>query len=148
MEKKDLVTRILAVLGTLLAWFPILLPIVFSLAAFSRVQILRFDFLIPAEIFPVVLVGAGLLVWAARRAHRRRGLIGWSIGLILFGLLAAISLAQVTGLASGEIEPVGWPVVLVNICFAVFWTGLIGMAVGGILLWRDLARQQRALTLP
>ncbi len=42
----------------------------------TRERIFRFDYLMPAELFPATLVGGGLLIWAALRAHSRRRLIG------------------------------------------------------------------------
>jgi hypothetical protein len=40
-----------------LAWFPILAPIVFAVGSLLRDGRFRFDYLMPAELFPVVLVG-------------------------------------------------------------------------------------------
>ena len=56
----------------------------------------------PAELFPVVLVGGGLLVWAAIRAGLRRGIIGWGLAAAVGFLIVSMALAMVTGLASGE----------------------------------------------
>ena len=76
MAKKDSLTKALAVVGTVLVWIPILAPALFSAAFLIRTRMFRFDYLMPAEIFPVALVGGGLLLWAALRARSRRGLIG------------------------------------------------------------------------
>src|SRR5512146_925771 len=103
--KTSLLTRILAILGTLLVWFPILAPFIFSLRALINQQMFRFDYLIPAELFPVALAGGGLLVWAALRARLHLRLIGWGMGVAVFLLVGGQVLAVVTGLASGEIEP-------------------------------------------
>jgi hypothetical protein len=144
MDKKDLITRTLVIIGTVLTWFPMLLPVIFSGSHLLRAQIFRFDYLMPAEIFPVVLVGAALLLWGARRAHMRIALVGGGFALTLVSLALALVLAQVTGMASGAIEPVGWPFALVAGCFVLFWIGMLAMGVGGVLLWRDLANKQRA----
>ncbi|HEX6384498.1 MAG TPA: hypothetical protein VF177_07500, partial [Anaerolineae bacterium] len=65
MEKKGILTRILAIVGTVLVWLPILAPVMFSMAAIIEERVFRFDYLMPAELFPVALVGGGLLIWAA-----------------------------------------------------------------------------------
>jgi hypothetical protein len=138
MEKKDRLTKVLAIVGTVLVWLPILAPVVFSVIRFVQARRFQFDYLMPAELFPVVLVGSGLLLWAAFRARSRREIIGWGL-LAMTGLLViSQALAVVTGLASGETETGGWQWALVLALFAGFWLGLLGIAIGGILLVRDL----------
>ena len=148
MDKKNLITRTLVTSGTVLAWFPMVLPFIFSISRLLRARNFRFDYLMPAEIFPVVLVGGILLLWGAWRAHLRTALVGGGFALTLAGLALALVLAQATGMASGAIEPLGWPVVVVSACFVLFWIGMIGMGIGGILLWRDLSRQHQSTPAP
>ena len=74
-------TRVLAVLGTVLAWFPLAATVLISLAGSLVRGAFLFDYLMPAEFFPVALVGGGLLLWAAVRARLRRRWIAWSLGL-------------------------------------------------------------------
>jgi hypothetical protein len=62
MEKKDVLTKILAIVGTVLVWIPILAPVVFSVIRFIAQRRFRFDYLMPAELFPAALVGGGLLL--------------------------------------------------------------------------------------
>jgi hypothetical protein len=92
----------------------------------------------PAELFPVVLVGGGLLIWAALRVRERRRLIGWSLGIACGGLVGGQALAVVTGLASGETQPAGWWWALVLACMGVYALAVVGMGVGGVLLLRHL----------
>lgn len=139
MGKKDTLTKILAIAGSILVWLPMLAPLVFAVIRFIQARRFLFDYLMPAEIFPVVLVGSGLLVWAAIRARSRRGLIGWGLAAAVGLLICSMALAEVTGLASGETEEGGWQWALVLVLFAGFWLGLVGMGVGGVLLVRDLS---------
>ena len=140
LTKTSLLTKILAILGTVLVWFPILAPFIFSLRALINQQMFRFDYLIPAELFPVALTGGGLLVWAALRARLHLRLIGWGLGVAAFLLVGGQVLAVVTGLASGEIEPAGtwWALVLASILG--YSLALIVIGIGGVLLLRDLSR--------
>ena len=80
MEEKDVLTKMLAIAGTALVWFPNLAPVLLSVIGFITERMFRFDYLMPAELFPVALVGGFLLLWAALRARSRRGLIGGSLG--------------------------------------------------------------------
>ena len=138
MAKKDRFTQILAIVGTVLVWLPILAPVFFAVIRFIQSRRFMLDYFFPAELFPVVLVGSGLLLWAALRARSRRGIIGWSIGTAVGLLVASMAVATVTGLDSGEVEMGGWQYALVLVLFAGFWLALLGIAIGGILLVRDL----------
>jgi hypothetical protein len=77
MEKKGMLTKVLAVVGTVLVWFPILATIAISVVGSIGDRVFRFDYLMPAELFPATLVGGGLLMWAALHSRLRRRLIGW-----------------------------------------------------------------------
>ncbi len=138
MPKKSFVTKFLAITGTVLAAFPILATILTSLLGSIRARMFRFDYLMPAELFPVALVGGGLLFWAALRARSRRGLIGWGLGVAVALLVGSQALAVSSGLASGETEPVGliWALVLGGI--VAFALALIVIDIGGVLLVRDV----------
>ena len=65
MEKKVILTKVLAVIGTVLVWFPIVATVVLSIVGSIRSHIFLFDYLLPLELFPVALVGGGLLLCAA-----------------------------------------------------------------------------------
>lgn len=143
MENRGALTKILAVIGTVLVWLPIAAPILFAAMMFPRRGRFLFDYLMPAELFPVVLVGGGLLLWAALRARAHRKLIGGGLGTAVALLVGGQALAVITGLASGETEPVGvwWALVIVSL--AVYTLAVAAMGVGGILLMRELFRGPR-----
>lgn len=138
MGKRDAFTKILAITGTVLVWLPVVAPFFFSIIAFTQGRVFRFDYLMPAELFPAVLLGGGLLLWAAFRARSQKKLIGWGLGIAIFLLVAGQVLAVVSGLASGEREPTGfwWVVVLVSI--GLYTLAVIAMGVGGVRLCREL----------
>lgn len=99
-----------------------------------------FDYLMPAELFPAVLLGGILLLWAALRARSRRALVGWSLGLAAGLLAAGQALAVATGPASGAINPAGWPWVLVLASIAGYTLAVIALGVGGLLLFQTLSK--------
>ena len=69
MEKKGVLTKVLAVIWTVLVWFPIVATVVLSMVGSIQVHTFLFDYLMPLELFQVALVGGGLLIWAALRAR-------------------------------------------------------------------------------
>ncbi|HEX9029309.1 MAG TPA: hypothetical protein VF823_09050 [Anaerolineales bacterium] len=141
MQKKDSLTKILAVIGTVLAGFPLLATILTSLLGSLRARMFHFDYLMPAELFPIAIAGGGLLLWAALRAKARRGLIAWGLGIAVGLLVGSQALAVASGLASGETEPVGliWALVLGGI--VAYALALIVIDVAGVLLVGDLFRK-------
>ena len=142
MEKKDTLTKILATVGTILVWLPILSPVLFSILLFGAERGFGFDYLMPAELFPVALAGSGLLLWAALRARSQVKLIAWGVGISILMLFGGQWIAVSSGLASGERQPTGlaWAIVIASL--AVYSLGLILAGTGGALLLRELFRKR------
>jgi hypothetical protein len=138
VQKRDGLARGLAIAGTVLIWIPLALPILFAFTRYARARMFRVDYLMPAELFPMVAVGACLLLWAALRARSRQKLIAWGIGIAVTGLIASQGLAVVTGLASGETGPAGVWWALVLGLYGLYPLALIVTGVGGALLLHDL----------
>lgn len=138
MEKRGVLTKILAVAGTVLILLSILIPVAFSVVSLIEEGVFRFDYLMPLELFPAALTGGGLLVWAALREHSYQKLICWSLGVVVGMLVFGQVIAVVSGLASGEAEPTGfwWAVVLASLI--IYSLALIVLGVGGVLLLHSL----------
>jgi hypothetical protein len=143
MEKRGVLTKILAIVGTILVWLPIAAPLLFSVLHYSRAKQFRLDYLMPAELVLVVLLGGGMLLWAALRARSRRALIAGGLGGAVVFLVAGQALAVATGLASGEMEPTGFWWALVVASLALYIAGIVAAGVGGVLLVRGLLREER-----
>jgi len=137
-KTKRLLTLILAIAGTSLVWLPVLAPLFFALVSLTQGRGFLFDYLVPAELFPLVLAGGLALIWAAIRARTQRKLIGWSFGFALGILFVGQLLAGATGLASGETEPSGWPWAFVLASLGLHALAVALMGVGGLLLPRAL----------
>ena len=139
---KNNLTKGLAIVGTVLVWLPVLAPFVFSLLGFFRRGFFNFDYLMPAELFLVFLVGGGLLLWAALRARSHRAVIGGGLGAAVVLLGASMALAVVSGLATGTARPEGWPWFLVLASIAIYTLAIVVIGVVGVLLVRDLYKPQ------
>jgi hypothetical protein len=135
--------RVLAAVGTALVWLTVLSPAALAVIGVLAGRRFGFDYLMPAELAPVALVGGGLLLWVALRARSRRAIIGWGLAIGAGSLVVGMALADVTGLASGDIEPTGWQLALVASSLGVYCLALVAIGVGGLLLLRDLGRPDR-----
>jgi hypothetical protein len=140
MKKKDYLERGLALFGTIFVLLPVLAPLFFTVVSLLIDGRFRLDYLMPAELFPLALLGAILLLAASLWSHMRRSVIGWGIGIALASLAAGMVLSQVSGLATGETEPTGWIMAVVLVPLAAYTLAIVVIGVGGILLLRDLFR--------
>jgi hypothetical protein len=140
MEKRDGSTKFLAIAGTVLVWLPLLAPVIFGVIRLIQSGRFLFDFLIPAELFPVELLGGILLILTAFRAKSQKKLIGWSFAAAIVLLVGSQGLAFITGVASGETEPRGLLFAFVLIPLVLFIFAQVIIGVGGILLIKDLSK--------
>jgi hypothetical protein len=141
MINKIRLSKVLAVVGTILVWLPIIMPLMLSAIQLLVTGEFLIDFLMPAELFPVALVGSLLVLAAAVLTRSYRAVIGGSLGTALIMLVGSQALAVATGLASGAREASGWRLVLVLVVFAMFVVALIITAIGGLFLTRSLFRK-------
>jgi len=145
MKSGNVLTKVLAIAGTIFVGLPILAPIIFSLIRLFSGGHFLFDYLMPAELAFLVAIGGGLLIWAAIRAQSRLRLILWIIGLALLFLLGSQGLAVVTGLADGTItDSSPWFVVVLSIMI-LYDIMVVLLTVEGILLCRDQFKSPREI---
>lgn len=138
MDRRDVLTKLLAVAGTILVVAPLAAPLLLSLARLAQAGRLQIDYLMPAELFLVALAGGLLLLAASVLARSHRAVVGWSLGAAAALLIAGMGAATLTGLASGAAQPTGWRVLLVAGLIVGYVLALVALAVGGILLTRSL----------
>lgn len=138
MKKVNTFTKVLAVMGSLLVWFPVLAPVLLTLVRAAGGGPLMFDYLMPGELFPLAAVGAVLLIWAAARMKQHVRLIAGSFAAAVALLLGGLAVAAATGLAGGEIEPSGWPWMVTLLMLNGYSVMLLVLGVEGILLLQQL----------
>ncbi len=135
--------KVLAVAGTALVWLPVVFMVITGVAGSIQAGRLLVDYLIPLELFWMVFLGSGLLLWSAILAHRRQRLFGWGLGLIVCLLVLSQVIAMLTGLASGEHEAEGWRMVIMVGLIASYLLSIAVVGGGGIMLSRELLRREQ-----
>lgn len=142
-KNRNIITGILAAGGSTLVLLPILAPVFFSLVKLTQGGPFMLDYLMPAELFPVAILGGVMLIWAAARARSKRVIIGWSSAIAIISLIGGQLIAVITGLASGAVKPDGWQWVLVLISLFIYTASLVVIGITGIILTREQFQQNR-----
>ena len=133
-RQKSALTKIFAIAGAVLLWAPILFMLVTGIIVSIATKTLLMDYLLLAEVFPLVALGLVLLVLATLLSRTYRKRIGWISAAALLALVATNIVAAATGLASGEIAPEGPPLIATTICIAIFNLLILAVAILAILL--------------
>lgn len=138
MKKNNILTHILAWIGTVLVSLPIFAPILFSVLALLHGGGLHFDYLMPAELFIFILAGGAVLIWAALRKQLYSKQLIWGAAAAIATLAGSQSLAVASGLASGTREASGvwWMSVLALL--GIYLCACVWIWVHGVRLLRSL----------
>lgn len=134
--------RALGVIGTTLTGVPLAAPVVLSAVLLLAAGSISFDFLMPGELFSIVIAGGILALAASVIAHHLSVWIGLMTAAtaILFG--ACLWLAEATGLASSRTEPAGWPLFAVVGSYVLYVVSVVGLFVAGVALCRMMFASQ------
>jgi hypothetical protein len=141
MKKKTLWTKVLAVAGTVLLWLPIAATLITAIIGSISARSFLFDYLMPAELFPLAFVGAGLLLWASFRAKLLVRPISWGLDAVIGLPVAAQLIAIFTGLANGDVARGGWQEILVTTLIGLYGLAIIATGILGIQLCQKLFKK-------
>ena len=106
-KQKRALTKVFAVSGTVVLWAPILFLFVTAIVGSIEGKALLFDYLMLAELFPIVALGLILLVFASLLSGLYRKWFGWGSVAALLSLTAAQIVSTASGLASGALAESG-----------------------------------------
>ena len=146
--RRTITARVLAVAGTVLVGIPLAAPIFLAAIFFVRSGGFHLDFLMPGELFVVVLGGGVVLFASSLVSRQRRNLTGWLV--LAVGVLFVVSmiLAISTGLASGETPAEGWPLASVLGSYGLYLVAVVALFVEGVGLCRRLFAAAPAFNFP
>lgn len=141
-KQKSALAKIFAVCGTLLLLAPILFMLVTAVVGSIAGKALLFDYLMLAELFPIVALGLVLLVLASITSRILPKWIGWSSAVALILLAASLLFANASGLSSGTGSVQSGAVAFVIVGIALYDLLVLGIAILGILLVKKLFQKQ------
>lgn len=140
LKKTNWLTRFQVITGLVLVAIPILSPIILSIIRLISIGRFQFDYLMPAELGLPVLIGAGMLLWAAIREQAYIKWIAWCLGIAVLLVFGGQGLALFTGLASGKIGTTGWQYGVVFASFIGYDIAVLCLVICGVVLCRRLFR--------
>lgn len=140
MRKNNISIRILAITGTVLLFLPVLTTFLTGTFISIARHRLRVDYLMPAELGLLAIIGGGLLLLAAilSRTHLKQILLIYLLMIIM--LVGSQAIAVWTGLASGAREATGWPFTLVIGMLVVYALLTVVLGLAGVQLSKDLIK--------
>lgn len=143
-KQKSTLAKIFAVVGTLLLIAPILFLILTSVVGSIAGKAFLFDYLMLAELFPAVALGLILLFVASLISRILPKWIGWCSAAALILLAGSMLYATASGLSSGALSMDSGAFIIVVIGIALYNLLVLGIAVLGILLVKQLFQKQRS----
>lgn len=141
-KRKLTLSKAFAVAGTLLLIVPILFLFVTSVVGSIASKSLLFDYLMLAELFPVVALGLILLVLASLLSRILPKWIGWCSAAALILLAGAVLYANASGLSSGALSMDSGAFVVAFTAIALYNLLIFEIAILGILLIKRLFEQK------
>lgn len=138
MKKDQVLIRSLAITGTVLVGLPLVAPIVFGVIFLIMNGRFLLDYLMPAELFLMVMAGGLLLFWAAWRFRSKVKQIGWGLAAAAGSLALTQGFAEITGLAHGDNPAEGWRLALVMSFLVLYILMVVWIFVSGIYLLSGL----------
>ncbi|HRX57238.1 MAG TPA: hypothetical protein P5075_00550 [Eubacteriales bacterium] len=133
MKKKLLFAKISAIAGSVLLWAPILFMVVLAVIGSIQSGKLLFDYLMLAELFLAVIIGAALLIVCGFLSHLYTRWLLWATAAAVLALAASQIYAVASGLAHGTTSPDGFAFALVIALIVIYNLLVLGIAVIGIL---------------
>ena len=142
MKNNTVLIKTLAITGTVIVLSPFAFMIITSIAGSIRMGVFRMDYLIPAEMAPLVLLGALMIFWSALLSKYNLKLIIITMAAAMIFLIGSMVIAAASGLASGAMEPKGtvWAVVIITLILYGITTA--GIGVEGIMVIKRLFKKE------
>jgi hypothetical protein len=141
MKFKEQALRIATLLGTFLLLAPIIFMLILSIFPLVKEGKLLIDFLIPLEVFPIVLAGTGILTLIACKTNIYKKRICSMAILLVIMFVGGQYIAVLTGIADGGTPATGWPLIIVFTSIIIFDVLTVIIGIHGIYTYKKLRNQ-------
>ncbi len=145
-KQKNALTKIFAISGTVMLWAPILFMFLTAIFGSIARKALLFDYLMLAEMFPIVALGLVLLIFTTLLTRTFRKWFGWGSVAALVTLVAGNMIAVASGLASGTTSESGPYFAVVITSIIIFNILVVALAILAIVLVRRIFQKKQEPT--
>ena len=145
-KQKNALIKIFAISGTVMLWAPILFMFITAIFGSIARKTLLFDYLMLAEMFPIVALGLVLLIIATLLTRTFRKWFGWGSVAALVALVVGNMIAVASGLASGTASESGGYFMIVIASIVVFNILVVALAILAIMLLRRIFQKKQEPT--
>lgn len=132
MKAKNVLAKIFAVCGSAILCGAVLFVLVTAAIGTLIAKHLLLDYLMLAEIYPIVLLGILLLFAASLLTKRLVRAFSYLSAAAVITLAGALIIASQTGLASGAVSADGWQFALVVALIALYDLLVVAIGVIGV----------------
>lgn len=141
-RQKSALSKIFGVGGALLLWGPILMMVLTAIFGSIANGTFLFDYLMLAELFPLVAFGLVLLVLTSLITHSYAKWVGWGGVAALISLSGGQVFATASGLASGELVGSSFALPIVIASIVIFNLIIVCLAVLSLFLLKQLFQKK------
>jgi len=145
-KQKNALTKIFAISGTIMLWAPILFMFLTAIFGSIARKTLLFDYLMLAEMFPIVALGLVLLIFTTLLTRTFRKWFGWGSVAALVTLVAGNMIAVASGLASGTTSESGPYFAVVITSIIIFNILVVALAILAIVLVQRIFQKKQEPT--
>ncbi len=145
-KQKNALIKIFAISGTVMLWAPILFMFITAISGSIARKTLLFDYLMLAEMFPIVALGLVLLIFTTLLTRTFRKWFGWGSVAALVALVVGNMIAVASGLASGTASESGGYFMIVIVSIVVFNILVVALAILAIMLLRRIFQKKQEPT--
>lgn len=148
MKTGKILIKIFAVLGTVFVFFPIFFSLLTSIIGTIRDKVLRFDFLIPMELFMLVILGGAFITYVAYKQKKGFRSTLANLILVVISLVLSQSLAVVSRLAMDRTGKPAYVWIVIIALIVLYWACSVGLLISGIVLTKEILINRTQQFLP
>lgn len=138
MKFKEQAFKITTIIAVFLLLSPIAFMLLTAIPTLVNLQMIRIDYLIPLEVFPIVLTGAGILTLIACKTNIYKRKICTLVVLLIVMFFGGQYLAVITGISDGSASATGWAFITVVISMIAYDILAVIIGIYGIRVYKHL----------
>ncbi|MFN3283230.1 MAG: hypothetical protein ACK40Q_03235 [Pseudothermotoga sp.] len=138
MKKGKILIKIFAVTGTVFVFLPVFFSLLTSIISTIRDKVPRFDFLMPMELFTLIIVGGTFITYVAYKQKKGFKSTLANLIFVVISLVLSQSIAAVSGLAADRTGKPAYVWIVIIALIVLYWACSVGLLISGIVLTKEI----------